>query len=193
MAKNSEKVSVTAFEKIVDNCSPSSEILEIDGVSIKVKKTISVSDMMNFVNTVVTSCFSKDGGYIPEAFDFSVRLNVLEKYADISLPSNISKRYDFAYSTVYDMIEKKVSERQLFSIVSAAREKVDYICETNTNKILADLTRLVNAFESIEKNMSESFDGVSSDNINNFISIISSLDSVDEEKLARAIIDASEN
>ena len=60
---------------------------EVFGVeSIEVKRTLDMDAMSEFVGNVVAMCIDKDTAeYIPESYDFAIRLNVLNHYAGIPI------------------------------------------------------------------------------------------------------------
>ena len=98
MAKaKTKRVSINALEKITDEY-VNEEVLEWNGLEITIKKTLSFSDMMKFVDSVAKSCFVQGSGdYAPEIFDFALRSNVLDTYANFTMPRDLEKQYAMVY------------------------------------------------------------------------------------------------
>lgn len=185
--KEIKKVSVNAFEKAMkDNYTPSSEI-EWNGVTITVKRNLSFGEMMEFVESVVQLCFANETDrYIPEVKDFAIKTLILEKYANINMPQNIEKRYEFVYFTdVVQAILSKVDRIQFNEIVQAIDTKLEYISNANIEAVNRQVTALYDTLQALESQFSEMFSGLDSDSVTKLVNAITD-NQLDEEKLMKA-------
>lgn len=185
--KEIKKVSVNAFEKAMkDNYTPSSEI-EWNGVTITVKRNLSFGEMMEFVESVVQLCFANETDrYIPEVKDFAIKTLILEKYANINMPQNIEKRYEFVYFTdVVQAILSKVDRIQFNEIVQAIDTKLEYISNANIEAVNRQVAALYDTLQALESQFSEMFSGLDSDSVTKLVNAITD-NQLDEEKLMKA-------
>ena len=82
--------------------------------------------MLCFTNSVVKSCFDQaDGSYLPEVKDFAIRSNIMERYANFTLPNNLEKQYDMVIrSGAVEMIMNYVNFSQFSELMKAIDAKV---------------------------------------------------------------------
>ena len=76
-----DSIMKTQYENITTEC--------WNEIDITIKRTISLGDMLSFVNDVVASCFQDNGEFMPEVLDFAIRSNIILKYSNVSLPDNL--------------------------------------------------------------------------------------------------------
>lgn len=93
MAKSEKRISISVMDKIIKEHFENTTTEQWYGIEVQIKKTLSFTEMMEFVNDVVLSCFQEDGGFVPEVMDFAIRSNILSKYANFSLPDKLEHRY----------------------------------------------------------------------------------------------------
>ena len=157
-----------------------------------IKHTISIAQMLAFVDNVVSSCFH-DEGYMPEVKDLLIKSNLLTRYANFTLPENLEHRYTLIYNTdAVAMVSKHISSAQFDEILRAIDEKIDYICNTNIMAIEKQMQQLVASFEDVSKKTSEMFAVVNGSDIAKLIGAIDK-GGVDEQKLVQAFLEQRED
>lgn len=191
MAKNEKKVSINEFDKVMKKQQQPPKTVDWDGVQIIVSHTIDFTSMMEFVHDVSESCFSESGSFVPEVFDFAVKSNILTRYANFSLPSNLDHQYALIYNTnavsmVYDMID----HAQLDEIIASAKKRIDYVCDANIVAVRNKLVEIAQAYENIQKETEEMFRGVSQDDISNLLGALTN-GKLDESKLIHEYLEQS--
>lgn len=189
MSKKEKKVSIRAMDEVVKRDYHGTLTDEWRGIEVTVAKTISLTDMMEFVNNVVGSCFLDDGRYLPEIKEFAFKSNLLAKYTNISLPEKLEHRYELLYcSDIVDFVRDCVSEEQLREIEGAIERKIAYRCATETAAVQRQLAKLADAFGEVQKTASGLFDSVSADDLKKLVGALSEDGSVNEEKIVSAYL-----
>lgn len=190
MAKNEKRVSVNAFERVMKNNFANTQTIQWYDIEVVVKRSLSVTEMLAFVNNVVESVFDSDGNYTPEAMDFAVRLNILTRYANFTMPKDVLKQYEFVYGTdAVDAVTEFINMTQLKEITAAIKRKVDYACSINVSTVQRELMKLVTSFSELQANTEKIFDGVSNDDLNRLVSALAEHGELDEKKIVDAVLE----
>lgn len=188
--KNSAKVSIKEWERATKDNFPSTVTEQWFGIPITIKYTISLAEMLEFVDGVVASCFDDERGYVPEIWDFAFYNNILSYYTNITLPEDISKKYDLIFgSNIIEFVKEHISEQQWSDIESSINSKVSYIKNTNIKAIEKDVTRLLDAFEKLQQLTGDMFEGVSVDDVRKLTHALSESGQLNEEKIVQALMD----
>lgn len=189
-AKKSVKVSVRDWEKATKDNFPASVTEQWFGIPITIRYTISLGEMLEFVDGVVASCFDDERGYIPEIWDFAFYNNILDYYTNITLPQDIGKKYELIYgSNIIEFVKEHISEQQWSDIECSITSKVSYIRNANIKAIEKDVTRLLDAFEKLQRLAGDMFEGVNADDVRNLTHALSESGQLDEEKIVKALMD----
>ncbi len=193
MAKN-KKVSITAFDKIVDENYVPYNSIEWHGIELIIKRTLSFSEMMTFVNRVVQTCFSEeDGKYLPEVKDFMIRSCVLEMYGNFAIPSNIEHLYSLIYcSDAVQTVLGNINRIQFDEIADAIDRKIEYLAQSHIDTITKQAEALYASVENLQQQLAGVFSGVKAEDMKKMIGAISN-GQIDEERLVAAYIDQTRN
>lgn len=186
MAKTKlKKVSVNTFEKVVSDSYEPFEIVKWNDIDIVIKKTLSLKEMLEFVDGVTKSCFNEDtNAYRPEAKDFAIKISILERYANFNLPKNIEAKYDLIYqSDVISHIIPHINQEQYHEIISSINKKVDNLAQANVEAINKQMNELYNAFNNLQEGMEKMFAGVNSEDIKNVIGYLSTGQAFTEDRI----------
>lgn len=175
MAKNEKKVSIASLDKIIKEHFDNVSVSQWYDTEVKIKKSISFTEMMEFVNDVVMSCFQDDGGFVPEVLDFAIKSNILTRYANFSMPDNLEHRYEILYKTdAVDFVCRNINMGQLNEIVASINRKIDYLCNSNVASINRKVTEMVGAIENLQTQTMEVFGGISADDISKIANAVAS-------------------
>lgn len=187
MAEKEKRVSVNAFETVMKRDFESTEVFDWRGIEVTVRRILPFREVLAFVNSVVNSCFTSDtGDYVPEAREFAIYSNVLEKYANFTMPKKLEKQYELIYGTdAFETVREYIDPVQFQSICRAIDEKVRYRTQTNIDAVQKQIDELSAVCEHIQKRISETFEGVSKDDIGTLIKALGD-HGIDEEKLVKA-------
>lgn len=192
MADKEKKISIASFDKVLKEQAVPNTTEHWFGNEVVIKHTISIAQMLAFVDNVVSSCFH-DEGYMPEVKDLLIKSNLLTRYANFTLPENLEHRYTLIYNTdAVAIVSKHISSAQFDEILRAIDEKIDYICNTNIMAIEKQMQQLAASFEDVSKKTSEMFAGVNGSDVAKLIGAIDK-GGVDEQKLVQAFLEQRED
>lgn len=186
--KKINKVSVGDMEKALKS---GERTIEADwfGVSVTVTPTLSLTDMLEFVNNVVESCFSDDGEYIPEVREFAVRRNTLEKYGNFRMPTDVHKCYDLLYGTdAFEWIKGYINEAQYADIMVAVEDKIQFRLDSMVDSLRVKMEEFLGAMNALQEQTKHVFDGMSDEDMKKLVGAIEH-GGMSEEKLVAAYLD----
>lgn len=154
-------------EYVERNYTPTSTI-QIDNLEIAVKKSLSFSEMVNFVDGAVKSCFLEDTNiFMPELRSFAIRFGIIEYYTNIELPDNIQEQYHFLmHSDIPDIVIEAVDKVQFKDIVRSIDQKIEHIARANISIIEKQMNDLQHMIMEMLKKFGDLFGGIDIDTIN---------------------------
>lgn len=154
-----------------------------------VKYNISASDMRDFVNAVVRSCFDEETGeYQPEYMDFMTRVCIATFYAGVELPADINDGYDILYGTcLIDNIVELINTRQLDEICRAIKSKVSYVTNTGITATVRRVNDIASSIENLQKVFEDMMNGVSKEDLANVVKAINN-GKIDESKIVKEVV-----
>lgn len=193
MAKDIERVSINKFEMALEKENVITETLvDTEDVTIQIKKTISLPEMMLFVQEVVEACIDGENGeYIPEAYDFAIRTAVLTHYANFAMPGNLEKQYWLVYNTrAFQQVMNHINEQQFGDIIRAIDRKVKFMLDVMSSAAVSKINEVIAKFNDIAETGEKVFGSASADEVANFMNGISKLKDVKEEDIAKVILDS---
>lgn len=164
-------------------------VVEIDwrGLTLHIKKCLSLEEMMTFVSDVVSSCFAANTNeYLPEIKDFTTRCCILESYAGIVLPKSLNEKYEMVYSCdIVSTVAQHIESMQFNAMLAAIDRKIEHQAQSNIEAMNKQMNELIAGFSAIEKNLSGIFDGVDNETITKIAGAIAD-GKFDENKLVKA-------
>lgn len=162
-------------------------------IKIKIRQTISLYDMMELVTSASNLCFSHEGDYVPEVFDFAYKMNVLRKYTDLTLPDDISDIYMFVYGTdIFERVCEHVNQTQLKEIFDSIAKKVKDTCDTHQSDIHKKFDQAIESLNKLSGSLEGMFNGVNKEDIQRLTGAIAGGD-ISVEKLVKAYISAEDD
>lgn len=190
MAKRKEnKISVTKLEQSLEDNIIVVSYKDMPDVAIEVKKTIGLSSMLEFVEEVVSAVMADgDTDYNPEFLEFLIKKNVLTRYANFTMPSNIEKQYVLVYGTpAYSQVIELINMEQLYDIRSSIVARINHNKASAQADIKIEMNRaLSNLVEFVDQVQGYSKDFKDID-MGKFITKINSFENIDEEKLIKSL------
>lgn len=152
-----------------------------------VKKTLSLKEMLSFVDSVVKSCFAENtNAYLPEIKEFAIKVCILEKYANFTMPSNVESQYALIYQTdVVERVMSYINHQQYCEVRAAINAKANNIAQANIESVNKQMNELYNSFDNLQTQISGLFEGVNNDDIRAVAGALAN-GGLDEEKLVSA-------
>lgn len=189
MAKKEKKVTIGEFKNVMKENFENIITIDWHGVEVQVKKTISLVEMMSFVNEVVESCFDDEGDYMPEIMDFSIKSNILTRYANFTMPDNLGARYTMIYvSDAIHAVYSLIDADQINEILAAIDRKINFLCSSDIAMARNQLKNIVVKFDEMHDQFGEIFDGLSTEDLSNMFRATSN-NSIDEVELVKAFLE----
>lgn len=191
-----EKVSVNALEKVFKEVPNESEC-DFFGVKVKIKSTISWTQLSAMVQDIVMNCYSSDGSYFPEAIMFSTDSHIIEAYTNVRLPSNVNMKADWVYKSpggvdgvcLAELAREYIDKKQLRMIDIAVRERIDYKNAMVTSEEKAELKHALDSMEEMRRHIDDIFSGVTSEDVHGVIASVAN-GGISESKLVDALIES---
>lgn len=182
-----KKISINAMDKVIKENYIPSHTIDWNGLEVVIKPTLTFKDMMSFVDSVVKTCFTSDNGaYMPEAKDFAVKSNILEKYTNFTLPNNLEHRYEMIYYTdIIETVFKYTNKNQFNAMMDAINSKIENIAQANIENINKQMIELQASFEIFQNRIESMFDGINLEDIPDIMDKIAS-GNLDESKIVEA-------
>lgn len=189
MAKIEKKVSIALFDKIVKEHFQNESVVQWHEAEIHVKHTLSLTEMLSFVDDVAKSCFHDSLGYMPEVKDFAIKSNILIRYANFSLPDNLEHRYRLVYGTdAVDAVCAVIDTVQLQEIVNSINSKIHFLCDSKANLIQERINNMLNIMEEMSDATKDIFGGLSHDDLKAVMGAITD-HGLDEQKIVGAYLE----
>lgn len=184
MAK-AKKISINAFEKVVKEKFNNTITDEWNGLDVVITHTIPLQEVMSLVSEVADNCFLEDGRYVPEVMQPLLDCGVVERYTNISLPGNLSARYELVMkSGIMDFILSRINSNQYNDIVVAIRDKLDYMCDSKTAEFNRTIEQMSISVNEITESAKSLFAGVSQEDIQKILDIYG-----DSRKIEEGVVD----
>lgn len=167
MAKKIKRVSISALDEIVKQKYQPLKVVEWNGVEVTIKPTLSLQEMLRFADSVTKSCFDiVTGAYLPEAKNFAIRCNVMDTYANFSLPENNEHKYILAMcSGAFEMVMEHINMAQYHELINAINAKIDNQASANVQMMTMKFDEVVSAFEDLQEKVSSLFENITADDL----------------------------
>lgn len=164
----------------------------LKGLTINVKNALSLEEAMRFVGNIVGTCADLSRAeYVPEAFDFSVRLNTVEIYAGMTRgKTKIADLYKLMYCTdLYDSVRLYIDGRQYNELIDAAKNHIEFIKSMLSSVAARKMLDLASKLESFTEIADKAASIMSDESIKMFADRLGIGDTEPVSNKGRAIVD----
>lgn len=186
MAKKEKKISINSVDKVYKEHFDNGRVVEWRGIEISVKRSLSLSEMLEFVASVVSTVYGDDYGYMPELTEFATNSNIISMYTNVSLPSNLEHRYEILNNTdLVDTVRAAVDVGQLYDMEDAIEKKLEYLCDSSAVEVKKQMETFVSSMEDLQDKTSNLFSNISPDDISRVMGAIEN-GGFSEEKIVEA-------
>lgn len=188
--KKQKNISINTFDKIMKATYEPTATVSWNDIDITVKKTLSLQEMMEFVEAVVQLCFDEESGnYLPEVRDFAIKLNTLTNYANFKMPQNLNHQYELIYCTnAFETVLTKVNVAQFNEMCMSIDKKIQHRVDANVEALNKQVGQLLDSFENLEQKMAALYEGVDNESMSKMISAIEN-GVFSEQKLVQSYFD----
>ncbi len=191
MAKKETRISINKLESVMKENVIVVPLNGAEDVDITIRRKLSLKDMMQFVENVVSSCIDAETAtYTPEIKEFAIHSEILTTYANFNLPSNAEKQYELVYGTnALEQVMEHIDRSQLYEIKEAIDARIKHelrVIETSAAiKANEMMIRLSDAIEQVNS----VFGDISGDDFNRVVKNLSEMNSVTDESIVKAVLD----
>lgn len=176
-----KRISINAFEKVVKENYENTVTCEWHGVPITIAKTISLKSVISLVAEVADNCFMEDGTYMPEVMQPLLDCGMIERYTNLSLPSNLEARYELVMrSDIMSVIMAHINTTQYNDIVMAIRDKIDYRCDANVAEFQRAMNHMAKSLDTLQESTKELFGNISADDIRTIVGAVGDERAIEE-------------
>lgn len=162
------KINASALSSYIERSYTPTSTVQIDDVEITVKKTLSLSEMLSFVDGVVNSCFLEESGeYMPEIKHFAIQHGIIEYYTNIELPEDTQEKYDFLMrSDIIKIISEMIDKEQFMDMMESIDCKIDHISRANISILEKQMVDLQHMVTNMIEKFTGALDGIDMDVLN---------------------------
>lgn len=178
-------------------------LLKAETVTIKIDKlgdhdvvitdTIDMADALAFVDEVVENVidFEMDT-YYPELVNFLTDVEVLIRYANFKMPSDLSKQYAFIANNrdIVQTVIEYINKEQYAWIVDAINEKINYMKSLGASTLASQFSELAAKLAEFSEQATTAFEGLSPEELSNAMRTLGNPDALDERKIVKAVFDS---
>ena len=171
MDKKAKNVSISQIDKVMKETYKDIVLVEWCDIDLEVKKSLAFDDMLQFVHDVVKTCTEQEhGGYMPELKEFAIRMNIVETYSNVRLPSNLNHKYHIlTNSGIVETILNHINTEQFNCMREAIDSKLEAVVATNVNAVQKQLSDITVAFEQMQRNMENAMSGLDMSVLERFV------------------------
>ena len=192
MSEDKKIVSFDMVTKAAEGEINNTSLAAWNGLTIEVRNTISLNEMLYFVKTVVEACFDDEANYFPEKKDAALRWCTISFYTNIELGDDPSAVYDvLCRSSLIETIVAHINTWQLDEITDAIEMKIRHIASAGVQATLKSVNEMVAALGNVNDSFSGLFDGMDKDKLNDLIATLGA-SKINEEALVKAIVSQKE-
>lgn len=201
MAKTKKQhVSVNELDKYIST--PSEFIIRLPGdetqTEIKVKSRLSIAEVSDFVNSVISDIFDNESGFSYYFKDFAIRKNTIAYYTNITVPQNIEKQYELVHTDILDRIRSEGSfdndtyETLIASIDKQIEfEKEKYLCELRreTEELIEETKTQGEQLVAVFSQFAKSFENIDPDQMAGLVTKLANMEKLDEKSIVDALVE----
>lgn len=186
--KKIKRISVNAVDEIMNGLE-NTETIQWNGMEVTITRNLSLEDMMAFVDSVVKSCFDQTtGAYMPEIKDFAIRSNIMERYANFTLPRKVERQYDIVVrSGAVEEILRHINYVQFDELTKAIDAKLQNAADANVQMVFRKFNDVATSFEGLQEKANALFSDVDPADISKLMGAISE-HGISEEKVVQAYV-----
>jgi len=182
-----KKISVSEIMEAVRAEREEDGSFRFHGMDVTVKRVLTIEEMAQFVNDVVSGAFNDETNeYTPEFLELIRRAATISMYTNIELPDDAFDVYELVYSTdLYEKVICLIDQDAYVDMIDAIDEKVEHLAHAQLSELQLQIETIAARFEELSASLEALVGGVSSDDINKLAGAIIG-GGLDEEKLVKA-------
>lgn len=134
-------------------------------VTIQVRRTLPLEDAMHFVTDIASTCIDDEkADFMPEVFDFAVRLYVVMYYANIDLSNDAKKAYRILYETnLFEQVYAHVNTSQSANLILSAEKRIDHWRNILTSSLAGKMAEVMQKMDEVMAGSAEMTEAIESE------------------------------
>lgn len=187
-----EFIAPDTFKRMAKKTDKAITEVKLGTATVKVRNTVSITEMLALTTSAVDTCFTSDGQYVPEMEDFAIKCGIIATYTNVQLPEELNEQYDVVYkTTLFDDIIGYINPVQYREIEYGVKARIENMIDADIMAIRNKYDKLADALSKFDEQITAMFSGIEPGMLQDFVQAIGS-NGLDEEKLARAFLSHKE-
>ena len=120
-------------------------------VTVQVRRTLPLEDAMNFVKDITATCIDDEQAeFMPELFDFAVRMYVVMYYANVDLSKDVKKAYRILYdTTLFEQVYAHVNTAQCTNLILSAEKRIEHWKNILSSSLAGKVSEMLRKMEDV--------------------------------------------
>lgn len=120
-------------------------------VTVQVRRTLPLEDAMNFVKDITATCIDDEQAeFMPELFDFAVRMYVVMYYANVDLSKDVKKAYRILYdTTLFEQVYAHVNTAQSTNLILSAEKRIEHWKNILSSSLAGKVSEMLRKMEDV--------------------------------------------
>lgn len=201
MAKTKKQhVSVNELDKFI--FTPSEFIIRLPGdepqTEVVVKPRLTLAESLDFVNSVISDIFDEESGFSYYFKDFSIRINTLKYYTNITIPQNLEKQYDLVHTDLLDRIfsEGTFDNDTYKTLLESLDKQIEFEAQKYQNELRAETRELIEETRmqgeeliKVFSQFAKSFENIDPDQMAGLVTKLANMENINEKAIVDALVE----
>lgn len=120
-------------------------------VTVQVRHTLPLEEAMNFVKDIAATCIDDEQAeFMPELFDFAVRMYIVMYYANIDLSKDVKKAYRTLYeTTLFEQVYAHVNTAQSTNLILSAEKRIEHWNNILSSSLAGKVSEMLHKMEEV--------------------------------------------
>lgn len=134
-------------------------------VVVQVRRTLPLEDAMNFVKDITATCIDDEQAeFMPELFDFAVRMYVVMYYANVDLSKDVKKAYRILYdTTLFEQVYAHVNTAQSTNLILSAEKRIEHWKNILSSSLAGKVSEMLRKMEDVMAGSEEMMTAIDGD------------------------------
>lgn len=179
-----------AVESLLTTLEPKVNVVEWNGITFNVRDRITNVEAIHFTKVISDLCFSENGEYLPEVFEYAVSFATASFFSDFPLPTGLEEQYKlFTFTDLIQEILNRVDSKQYEAIFDATKEKIDYRLKTEVDAVKKQAEEMIASVDTLLTKLNDTFGEFDNKEIKGLVKALST-GKIDEKKIMDAYLKA---
>lgn len=134
-------------------------------ITLRIQYTLPLEDAVGFVKDVTATCVDDEQvEYMPELFDFAMRMYVLMYYANVDLSKDVKKAYRILYgTTIFEQVCECINPAQYDDLISSAEKRIEHWKNIISSSVAGKVSEMMSKLDEVMSSGREVMDAFNGD------------------------------